>query len=76
MIFDPSKSYDCSSHILDLKMGRTRDIAFLNSHMQIYVENISVMILASKEVTKHGGLLAFLPRVAFSQAQYVPPVPY
>ena len=77
MIFDPSKSCDCSSHNLDIKTGRTRDIAPVPLYMQIYVENNSVIILASKEATKHSwGLLAFLPRVAFSQSQYVPSVPY
>jgi hypothetical protein len=43
MICDPFKSYDCSSHNLDFKMGRTRDISFFTFFMQIYVENISVM---------------------------------
>ena len=66
MIFDPSKSCDCSSHNLDIKTGRTRDIAPVPLYMQIYVENNSVIILASKEATKHSwGLLAFLPRVRF-----------
>jgi hypothetical protein len=53
MICDPSKSYDCSSHILDFKIRRTRDIAPIPFYMQIYVVNISVIILTSKEVTKH-----------------------
>ena len=69
---DPFKSYDRSFHTLDFKMRRTRDIAFFTSNMQIYVEKISVIMLASKEATKQGGLLAFLPRVAFSSSQYVP----
>jgi hypothetical protein len=61
MISDPFKSYNCSSQILDFKMGRARDIATVPFYMEIYVQNISVIILASKEATKYAWGFTCIP---------------